>query len=69
MNTLSTNGTFVNGKRIHEATLRHGDRVRFGQVEFTFLTRERGAGGMRRAWLALGAVALAAAGVAAWWLA
>ncbi|SEJ42622.1 FHA domain-containing protein [Frateuria terrea] len=70
MNTLSTNGTFVNGKRIHEATLRHGDRVRFGQVEFTFLTRERGAGGVAwRNWLALGAVALVAMGVAAWWLA
>lgn len=70
MNTLSTNGTFVNGKRIHEATLRHGDRIRFGQVEFTFLTRERGAGGLARtAWLALGAVAVAAMGMAAWWLA
>lgn len=70
MNTLSTNGTFVNGKRIHEATLRHGDRVRFGQVEFTFLTRERGAGGGAwRGWLALGAAALVAMGVAAWWLA
>jgi len=69
MNTLSTNGTFVNGKRVHEATLRHGDRVRFGQMEFTFLTRERGAGpAARHAWLALGAVALVAMGVAAWWL-
>lgn len=70
MNTLSTNGTFVNGKRIHEATLRHGDRVRFGQVEFTFLTRERGAGGLaRHGWLALGSAVLVAIGVAAWWLA
>jgi Inner membrane component of T3SS, cytoplasmic domain len=69
MNTLSTNGTFVNGKRIHEATLRHGDRVRFGQVEFTFLTRERGAGAARRGWLAAGAAALVAMGVAVWWLA
>jgi pilus assembly protein CpaF len=65
----STNGTFVNGKRIHEAILRHGDRVRFGQVEFTFLTRERGAGGgARHGWLALGAAVLVAMGVAAWWL-
>ncbi|HET6803918.1 MAG TPA: FHA domain-containing protein [Frateuria sp.] len=69
MNTLSTNGTFVNGKRIHEAALRHGDRVRFGQVEFTFLTRERdGTAGSRQGWLALGAAALVAMGVAAWWL-
>jgi hypothetical protein len=69
MNTLSTNGTFVNGKRIHEATLRHGDRVRFGQLEFTFLTRERGAGAGWRRWLAVGAAVLVGAGVAAWWLA
>lgn len=69
MNTLSTNGTFVNGKRIHEATLRHGDRVRFGQVEFTFLTRERGAGTGRRGWLVLGAAGLVALGLVAWWLA
>jgi hypothetical protein len=69
MNTLSTNGTFVNGKRIHEATLRHGDRVRFGQVEFTFLTRERGAGGGAWRWIGLGAAVLVALGLAAWWLA
>jgi pSer/pThr/pTyr-binding forkhead associated (FHA) protein len=70
MNTLSTNGTFVNGRRVHEAALRHGDRVRFGQVEFTFLTRERGTVGITRAgWIALGAVALVALGVMAWWLA
>lgn len=71
MNTLSTNGTFVNGKRIHEATLRHGDRVRFGQVEFTFLTRERGAAGNTRRWLGfgLGLAALVGLGLVAWWLA
>ena len=27
MNTLSTNGTFVNDKRVHQATLKHGDRI------------------------------------------
>jgi hypothetical protein len=69
MNTLSTNGTFVNGKRIHEATLRHGDRVRFGQVEFTFLTRERGAGTDWRRWFVLGVVVIGAVGLVAWWLA
>ncbi|MEI7035891.1 FHA domain-containing protein [Fulvimonas yonginensis] len=70
MNTLSTNGTFVNGKRIHEASLKHGDRVRFGQVEFTFLTRERDTGpsAARRGWFALSAVALLALGAVAWWL-
>ncbi|MDG4868373.1 FHA domain-containing protein [Guyparkeria sp. 1SP6A2] len=44
MNMLSTNGTFVNDKRVHEATLKHGDRIRLGQAEFTFLTREAGEG-------------------------
>lgn len=29
----STNGTFVNGKRIEAATLRAGDRLRVGRVE------------------------------------
>jgi FOG: FHA domain len=43
MNTLSTNGTFVNDKRIHQAILRHGDRVRLGEVELVFLTRDSGA--------------------------
>ncbi|WP_266168202.1 FHA domain-containing protein [Dyella subtropica] len=42
MNTLSTNGTFVNDKRVHEAVLKHGDRIRLGQAEFVFRTRERG---------------------------
>ncbi len=68
MNTLSTNGTFVNDRRIHQATLKHGDHIRLGQAELLFLTRERGA----RRWpalpwivaglLLLGLVALA------WWL-
>ena len=69
MNTLSTNGTFVNGQRVHEAPLRHGDRVRFGQAEFVFLTREPG-GRMRAVtgWLiAAVAVALAGAAALAWW--
>ena len=36
LNILSTNGTFVNGRKIIEAPVRHGDRVRFGAVEFVF---------------------------------
>lgn len=69
MNTLSTNGTFVNGKRVHEATLKHGDRVRLGQVEFVFLTREPGQHSHARSIaIALGVVALAALAVLAWWL-
>jgi pSer/pThr/pTyr-binding forkhead associated (FHA) protein len=30
----STNGTFVNGKRVDEATLSEGDRLGVGRVEF-----------------------------------
>jgi pSer/pThr/pTyr-binding forkhead associated (FHA) protein len=31
----STNGTFVNGKRVKRARLQAGDRVRVGRVELT----------------------------------
>ncbi len=68
MNTLSTNGTYVNDRRVHEAALKHGDHIRLGEAEFLFLTRERGT----RRWpalrwtvaglLLLGLLALA------WWL-
>ena len=30
----STNGTFVNGKKVPKATLASGDRVKVGRVEF-----------------------------------
>lgn len=69
MNTLSTNGTVVNGKRVHEAALRHGDRIQLGEVEFVFLTRENGRRSSHRgAWLAASLCALATAGALAWWL-
>lgn len=29
----STNGTYVNGRRVDRGTLRHGDRLRVGAVE------------------------------------
>jgi pSer/pThr/pTyr-binding forkhead associated (FHA) protein len=32
----STNGTYLNGRRIGEALLAKGDKVRFGDVEFDF---------------------------------
>jgi hypothetical protein len=70
MNTLSTNGTFVNGKRVHEAILRHGDRIRLGQAEFVFLTRERGMrGAASLRWIAAGLLACAGLGALAWWFA
>ena len=70
MNTLSTNGTFVNDRRIHEAILKHGDHIRLGQAEFAFLTRERGVVGTRRLrWIAAGLVTLGGLGALAWWFA
>ena len=35
-NLLSTNGTFINGKRISNERINHGDRLRLGRVEFVF---------------------------------
>lgn len=68
MNTLSTNGTFVNDRRIHEAILQDGDRIRFGQAELLFLTRERGSPGTAlRRWIGIGLLLVVAAGVLAWW--
>lgn len=70
MNTLSTNGTFVNDKRIHEAILRHGDHIRLGQARFVFLTRERGAVNVARwRWIAIAVVALIGLAAFVWWLA
>lgn len=69
MNTLSTNGTFVNDKRIHKAALRHGDRIRLGQVELVFLTRDRDSSGPRPlVRLAIGLIVLIGLGALAWWL-
>ena len=69
MNTLSTNGTFVNDRRIHETSLKHGDHIRLGQAEFVFLTRERGAAGSTRLrWMVVGMLMLIGLGALAWWL-
>jgi hypothetical protein len=69
MNTLSTNGTYVNDRRVHETALKHGDRVRLGQAEFVFLTREHGAADhRRRRLLAAATLLLLALAAVAWWL-
>jgi len=69
MNTLSTNGTFVNDKRIHMTMLKHSDHIRLGHAEFVFLTREhagpRAANGRR---IATGALVLIALVALVWWL-
>ena len=68
MNTLSTNGTFVNDRRVHETALKHGDRVRLGQAEFVFLTREHGVAAGRHRLLVTATLVLAALAGLAWWL-
>ena len=68
MNTLSTNGTFVNDQRVHDAVLKHGDRIRFGQAEFVFRTRETGPLGGTRTVAVIVIIALAAIAAGAWWL-
>lgn len=72
MNMLSTNGTFVNDQKVHEATLVHGDRLRFGTVEFIFQMGDRGGSGsaatqsQKRMLLIGGVIAALALAVAAW---
>jgi hypothetical protein len=69
MNTLSTNGTFVNDRRIHEASLKHGDHIRLGRAELVFLTRESGATDPRRVrWVVVALAALLALSALVWWL-
>lgn len=71
-NLLSTNGTFINGKRISNEKLAHGDRLRLGRVEFVFqcsdsptdASKDAGSqgGGWKRwlPWVAGGVVVVAA---------
>lgn len=40
-NLLSTNGTFVNGKRATRAVLQHGDHIRVGRIDFVFEAPEQ----------------------------
>jgi pSer/pThr/pTyr-binding forkhead associated (FHA) protein len=37
----STNGTFVNDKKVFSHTLKHGDRIQIGKHTFVFLTSEK----------------------------
>lgn len=43
VNLLSSNGTFVNGRKITQRSLRHGDQIRFGEVIFYFEATTRNA--------------------------
>jgi hypothetical protein len=55
INALSTNGTFVNGRKVHEASIADGELIRLGQVELRFHSgqdsKRRGAiGALIRTW-------------------
>ena len=71
VNLLSTNGTWVNDEKVHEAVLKDGDHVRFGRAEFVFRRRDDGSdarpGGGRRSrwrWLGIAVVVLVLAVIA-----
>lgn len=42
VNLLSTNGTFVNDRKVSSSPLANGDHVRFGRVEFRFHDPDQG---------------------------
>lgn len=73
-NLLSTNGTFVNGKRASHTRLQPGDHLRIGRIDFVFEVSGDAAGppqrtaGLRSAFgWGLGVVLLAATIALAWW--
>jgi len=45
VNLLSTNGTFVNDRKVSSSAIASGDRIRFGRVEFRFYDPDQADGG------------------------
>ncbi|WP_018871643.1 FHA domain-containing protein [Thioalkalivibrio sp. ALJ16] len=73
VNLLSTNGTWVNDAKVHEAVLKEGDHVRFGRAEFVFhqrddgsdvLPRQRGFRGLPWRWVGVAVAILVLAVIA-----
>ncbi|QOC23118.1 FHA domain-containing protein [Wenzhouxiangella sp. AB-CW3] len=68
VNLLSTNGTFVNDRKISNAAIKDGDHVRFGRAEFVFHDADHriGSGGQRnfKSWWPLAVAAAAIIGLA-----
>ncbi|MEE4303524.1 MAG: FHA domain-containing protein [Wenzhouxiangella sp.] len=71
VNLLSTNGTFVNDRKVSSSALANGDRIRFGRVEFRFYDPDQGhaeAEGSSNwlSWVAVAAVAAAVIAAVVW---
>ncbi len=60
INLLSSNGTFVNGRKITQQSLNHGDRIRFGEVAFYFEAAAHSKSVRILFWLALAASVIGA---------
>ena len=66
VNLLSSNGTFVNDRKVSQYKLNHGDLLRFGSLQFRFETaagKNKKSGGKMK-WIYAGALVAAATIVA-----
>ncbi|WP_376694059.1 FHA domain-containing protein [Wenzhouxiangella sp. EGI_FJ10409] len=73
VNLLSTNGTFVNDRKISSSAIANGDRLRFGRVEFRFYDPDQSDGPHEgkagwMPWLAAGIVVVVVVAAVAWML-
>lgn len=71
VNLLSTNGTFINDRKVSSSALASGDRIRFGRVEFRFYDPDQGQPAQARGsgwlpWVAAAVVAAAAIAAVIW---
>lgn len=67
VNLLSTNGTFVNDRKVSSSALSSGDRIRFGRVEFRFYDPDQAGGAAKNGrplWPIIVGLVAVAAGVA-----
>lgn len=71
VNLLSTNGVFVNNKKVFSQLLQDGDEIRLGRVRLRFVDSESRRGNMGRGagrWIALLAITVVAAAAIVWLL-
>ncbi|MDZ7791993.1 MAG: FHA domain-containing protein [Xanthomonadales bacterium] len=73
VNLLSTNGTFVNDRKISSSAIANGDRLRFGRVEFRFYDPDESDSPQGQSagwipWLAAGIAAVVVVAAVVWML-